>query len=401
MRSSLHPAQPLSPLEIHSYDLYLVCFSGGKDSVALVLALLELGVPPDKIELHHQLVDGRKSGYFFDYPCTKSYCRAFAKAFGLKLYLSWREGGFEGELTRKDAPTGAACFETPDGTVVRVGGNGPNATCEKYPAIGDPKKGRWCSTRLKSTVMTSLIINQERLQGIRVAVISGERAEESRNRATYTDFEPHDSDPRINFFRSKLKERKFTATLTTFLLADNPLYLKNPSNFEIGFHPPSVAEVFQMMQFYKKSPRSRTNRHIDRIRLVHKWTKEQVWEIMARHKINPHPAYRLGKGRLSCVLCIFGNDDEWASARAIVPEQFKKAAYYERKFDHPIALKGRGVKARPYFLEDRAQNGTPFDAITLDLMLEIHDEDWEHHYPIFIDDWKLPAGAYGSDNGPT
>jgi len=36
-----------------SYDKYIVAFSGGKDSIALVLYLLSVGVPTHKIELWH------------------------------------------------------------------------------------------------------------------------------------------------------------------------------------------------------------------------------------------------------------------------------------------------------------------------------------------------------------
>lgn len=40
------------------YDRIAVAFSGGKDSVASVLHLLDLGINPSRIELHHHRVDG-------------------------------------------------------------------------------------------------------------------------------------------------------------------------------------------------------------------------------------------------------------------------------------------------------------------------------------------------------
>ena len=43
---------------LQSYDHFVVGFSGGKDSLAAVLHLLELGVPKERIELAHHLVDG-------------------------------------------------------------------------------------------------------------------------------------------------------------------------------------------------------------------------------------------------------------------------------------------------------------------------------------------------------
>jgi len=47
------------PYGVYGYDKILVAFSGGKDSIACVLHLLDLGIPRSSIELHHHLVDGR------------------------------------------------------------------------------------------------------------------------------------------------------------------------------------------------------------------------------------------------------------------------------------------------------------------------------------------------------
>lgn len=61
--------------DLQAYDRFLVAFSGGKDSICCLLHLLEAGVNPDKIELHHHLVDGREGSTLFDWPCTEDYCR--------------------------------------------------------------------------------------------------------------------------------------------------------------------------------------------------------------------------------------------------------------------------------------------------------------------------------------
>src|SRR5262245_40274424 len=67
------------------YDRFLVSFSGGKDSTALALGLLQRGVPKERIILMHQHVDGEPSVVqpFMDWPCTEGYCRTFAQALGL------------------------------------------------------------------------------------------------------------------------------------------------------------------------------------------------------------------------------------------------------------------------------------------------------------------------------
>ena len=76
-----------TPCDLRSYDRILVAVSGGKDSLACCLWLLERGVDPERIELHHHDVDGR-SVHFMDWPCTCRYVEATARSLGLPLYLS-------------------------------------------------------------------------------------------------------------------------------------------------------------------------------------------------------------------------------------------------------------------------------------------------------------------------
>lgn len=50
-------------IDLFSYDKYIVSFSGGKDSTATFLYLLDYGVPTDRIELWHQDIDGREKTF--------------------------------------------------------------------------------------------------------------------------------------------------------------------------------------------------------------------------------------------------------------------------------------------------------------------------------------------------
>ncbi|GEP97674.1 hypothetical protein CCY01nite_39340 [Chitinophaga cymbidii] len=60
--SQINIAHPMSfEFDIHGYDYYLIMFSGGKDSTACLLHLLDLGIPKHRIELWHQLMDGKES----------------------------------------------------------------------------------------------------------------------------------------------------------------------------------------------------------------------------------------------------------------------------------------------------------------------------------------------------
>lgn len=161
--------------ELLSYDRYLVQFSGGKDSTACFLHLVEQGVPEEKIELWHQLVDGRGKTWM-DWEITEAYCRAFAEAFGVPIYFSWKEGGFRREAFRENARTAPTTFELPGGTTKTIGGGrGKESTRMRFPQISPDLSVRWCSAYLKIDICASAIRNQARFNDLRTLVISGER----------------------------------------------------------------------------------------------------------------------------------------------------------------------------------------------------------------------------------
>ena len=177
-------------IDLFSYDKYIVSFSGGKDSTATFLYLLDHGVPTGRIELWHQEIDGREKT-FFDWEITPDYCWRFAEAFVVAIYFQWKEGGFYRELIIKNSLTAPNYFELPGGGIDRTGGQrGKLATWCKFPQCSPDLKVRLCSSYLKIDVCSSAIINQQRFRGIRTLVLSGERGEESAARAKYNIFEP-------------------------------------------------------------------------------------------------------------------------------------------------------------------------------------------------------------------
>ena len=101
MSAALLPGAAALAPELRSYDHVILFTSGGKDATACLVELLERGVPPARIELHHHEVDGRGEASM-DWPVTGAYVAAQAAAFGLPLYRSWREGGFEREMLRQE-----------------------------------------------------------------------------------------------------------------------------------------------------------------------------------------------------------------------------------------------------------------------------------------------------------
>ena len=317
--------------ELQSYDKYIVSFSGGKDSTACFLYLLDNGISIEKIELWHQEIDGREQT-FFDWEITPDYCLRFAEAFKVTTYSQWKEGGFYRELMRKESLTAPNCYELPDGTVGKTGGKrGKRTTRHKFPQCSPDLKLRWCSSYLKIDVCSTAIINQLRFRGLRTLVLSGERGEESPARAKYNIFEPDRADLRNG--------KKFT-------------------------------------------------RHVDRFRPIRDWREQQVWDIIKRYRIRVHPCYYMGWGRCSCKFCIFGNKNQFASAAVISPLQITKLVSCEKVFGCTIKrdtdLQSLINKGTPYStITDQLKNLAIGYSYNLPIVLP-PDEPW-----------LLPAGAFG------
>jgi 3'-phosphoadenosine 5'-phosphosulfate sulfotransferase (PAPS reductase)/FAD synthetase len=321
--------------DLYNYNIYIVAFSGGKDSVACVLHLLDRGISRDRIELWHHDIDGREGSTLMDWSCTRDYCRKFADAMGIKIYFSWKVGGFEGEMNRENSLTAPVKFECPDGTVQQAGGiRGKLSTRKIFPQTSASLSVRWCSAYLKIDVGRIAINNQKRFLSNRTLFISGERAEESSARAKYETFEPH------------------------------------ACNREGG----------------------NLNRVVHQWRPVHKWTESRIWGIMKSWKINPHPAYRLGWGRLSCMTCIFGNANQWASTFKISPDKVTKIANYESAF-------GKTIHRTKAVMEQIA-NGTAYESMTDENIIAA--TSLEYTQPIIVEgDWAQPVGAFGDCTGPS
>jgi len=321
-------------LSLSEYQKIIVAFSGGKDSLAAVLKLLEMGVPKSQIELWHHDIDGAPGTRgLMDWPCTRSYVKAAAAALGLDLYFSWREGGFEREMLRNGTATAPVVFEDGQKNLVKVGGNGPGGTRLKFPQVSAALQTRWCSSYLKIDVGRRVFSNDPRFSEGNFLLVTGERREESPARAQYDEIEEHKS--------------------------------------------------------------TNLRRRVDQWRTVIDWKEEEVWAIMERHRIRPHPAYELGWGRVSCALCIFGDKNQWRSARELMPDRFERVASYEEEFGVTIKRK---FSVRE--LADKGQSFLPSDPELRALALA---EDYPQELILVGADeaWKLPAGAYKHGGGPS
>jgi 3'-phosphoadenosine 5'-phosphosulfate sulfotransferase (PAPS reductase)/FAD synthetase len=331
-------ATPVDLLPLNEYDKIIVSYSGGKDSLACVLNLLELGVDQEKLQLWHQRIDGGEDeANFMDWPITDSYCEVTSRALDLPYdtFYQWRDGGFYGEMMRDESTTAGVYYDRQDGEQEYL----PSTDNKKYystrlafPQVSSDLSVRWCSAALKIDVMSRAINNEPQFKYAKLLIVTGERAEESGSRAKYLESELH---------RCNGKDRL-----------------------------------------------------VHHWRPIHKWSEKAIWRIIGDWNINAHPCYHLGYSRCSCMGCIFIGPDEWASVKYMDPKKFRFLAKLEKEFGKTIH--------RKYSLPEQVMRGSVDPIVKrseylvdLALSYEYPDEDF------FQKRWELPIGAFKKTGGPT
>ena len=389
----------LLPLE--EYDLIAILLSGGKDSIACYYKLLELGVPKEKMEFWHHDIDGGHPSRRMDWRCTHNYVKSFSEMEGVPLRLSWRINGFFGELYRVGASEPVEWMEPDTGEIMQCKLSSNYLKCKelkeqsvdemeellkqygyrmkfpaktgdlsrrwcsaylkimvadsvmsnlsslgkleeiggkrgKFPAKGSTHQGRWCSGNLKAAVQDSVTSNLEKTkQNVKVLVVSGERRGESTGRSKYNEMEIH-----------------------------------------------------------------RTNAEKKAHRIVHQWrpvidySEKDVWEVLKRHNVNPHPCYRAGWNRCSCAMCIFSTPKLFAGIKELYPEDFDLLKQDESilgfTLDNKCDLETfiKGAESCVYHGDLQAIRSLVTGEFTVD------DVYVKGH-------WMYPAGAFhGAEGGP-
>ncbi len=282
--------EELLPLEM--YDLVIVLISGGKDSIVCYYKLLELGVPKSKIEFWHHDIDGGHPSRTMDWRCTANYIRSFAEAEQIPLRVSWRKNGFFGELYRIGASELIEYVDPETGEIYQCPPSKKYMECQKlkvaaisemenklaefgyrmkFPMKSGDLSRRWCSAYLKIMVADTVLRNMNSVAAnltktrmdIKLLIVSGERRGESVGRSKYNEIEIH-----------------------------------------------------------------RTNAVSKHHRTVHQWrpvidySEKDIWEVLKRHKVNPHPCYRAGWNRCSCAMCIFSTPQLFAGIRELYPKEY-------------------------------------------------------------------------------
>lgn len=283
----------LSAISDPSYK-FLVCFSGGKDSIAMVLYLLERGVERNRIVLHHHDVDGGGEN-LFDWAVTTEYCRAFAQQFQLDILFSFRDGGILREIYRENEGLQDILYQQePGGEYIRLKSQKGNSTRRKFPAVAADLRTRWCSSTVKIDVLSRVISNNPQYAQGNFIICTGERRQESSNRAKYLKAEK---------YRTHTKKRNA----------------------------------------YQWRP-------------IIDWTEENVWHIIESHKVQVHPCYELGWNRCSCQTCIFSSADIWASVFDINPEKVYRFIDIEKEIEHTLynkmTLEDKVLKGNSFIVLD-------------------------------------------------
>lgn len=325
-------------LPLSDYDHIIISESGGKDSMACLFYLMELGVPINKLELWHQSVDGGGANHieFMDWPVTESYINEVGKLFGIKTCYQWREGGFFNELMRKDSLTGDVYYTTEDGEIIHLPTkSGKLNTRLKWPAMSPDLRIRWCSPYVKIDVFRRVLNNHPLYKDKKVLVVTGERREESANRAKYAEAEIHACNSK--------------------------------------------------------------KRLVHAWRPIIDWSEQQVWDMYEKRRFLPHPAYLLGWNRTSCFGCIFSTADLWAMMREISPERFSKLVEVEKQLSHTVDTNRLTLeqKADIGSIERLPKDSRISQWVSIALNRNFTKAD------LIMDKWELPAGAFrGNVGGP-
>ena len=300
----------LLPLE--EYDLIVVLISGGKDSIACYLKLLELGVPKEKIEFWHHDIDGGHPSRRMDWKCTQNYVKALADAEDVKLRVSYRVNGFFGELYRIGASEPIEWIDPNTGDVKQCKLSGNYLKCKelkeqaaeemeellkqygyrmKFPAKTGDLSRRWCSAYLKICVADTIVSNLDRLGELEK--LGGKRHKFPAKGGTHLG----------RWCSGNLKaavQDSVTANLEETKRDKKILIVSGERRGESAGR-----SKYNEMEIHRTNAEAKAHRIVHQWRCCIDYSEKDVWELLKRHHINPHPCYRIGWNRCSCMMCIF------------------------------------------------------------------------------------------------
>lgn len=387
----------LLPLE--EYDLIVVLISGGKDSVACLYKLLELGVPKGKIELWHHDIDGGHPSRRMDWRCTQNYVKALADAEDIKLRVSYRVNGFFGELYRVGASEPIEWIDPDTGEVKQCKLSANYLKCKelkeqateeieellkqygyrmKFPAKSSDLSRRWCSSYLKICVADTVISNLDRIKELEH--LGGKRHKFPAKSGTHQG----------RWCSGNLKaavQDSITANIEETRSDKKILIVSGERRGESAGR-----SKYNEIEIHRTNAEKKAHRIVHQWRAVIDYSEKDVWEVLKRNHVNPHPCYRIGWNRCSCAMCIFSTPRLFAGFKELFPDDFAALRHDEEILGFTLDNK----KNLDDFVGDAESCVYHGDANAMYSILtgEFGVDD------IHVENWNYPAGAFhGGDGG--
>lgn len=387
----------LLPLE--EYDLIVVLISGGKDSVACYLKLIELGVPKEKIEFWHHDIDGGHPTRRMDWKCTQNYVKALADAEGVKLRVSYRVNGFFGELYRIGASEPIEWIDPDTGEIRQCKLSSNYLKCRelkeqateemeellkqygyrmKFPAKTGDLSRRWCSAYLKICVADTVVSNLDRLGELEE--LGGKRHKFPAKGGTHSG----------RWCSGNLKaavQDSVTANLEETKHDKKILIVSGERRGESAGR-----SKYNEMEIHRTNATAKAHRVVHQWRCCIDYSEKDVWELLKRHHINPHPCYRIGWNRCSCMMCIFSTPRLFAGVKELFPDDYASLRHDEEVLGFTLDNK----KNLDEFIGDTPSCVCWNDKKAIHSILtgEFGTED------IYTENWNYPVGAFhGADGG--
>ena len=387
----------LLPLE--EYDLIVVLISGGKDSVACYLKLIELGVPKEKIEFWHHDIDGGHPTRRMDWKCTQNYVKALADAEGVKLRVSYRVNGFFGELYRIGASEPIEWIDPDTGEIRQCKLSSNYLKCRelkeqateemeellkqygyrmKFPAKTGDLSRRWCSAYLKICVADTVVSNLDRLGELEE--LGGKRHKFPAKGGTHSG----------RWCSGNLKaavQDSVTANLEETKHDKKILIVSGERRGESAGR-----SKYNEMEIHRTNATAKAHRVVNQWRCCIDYSEKDVWELLKRHHINPHPCYRIGWNRCSCMMCIFSTPRLFAGVKELFPDAYASLRHDEEVLGFTLDNK----KNLDEFIGDTPSCVCWNDKKAIHSILtgEFGTED------IYTENWNYPVGAFhGADGG--
>lgn len=239
---------PPEMLPLDAYDEVHVNVSGGADSVATVLVALHgYKIPKEKIKLVHMRVDGNpKSGQrpLFDWPQTDGFLEYLSKTLDIPLVVIWDELGLEGRIRER--------------------GMFPSSQC------------RFCTSYLKRDVYSKWV---RQFNNINILLLTGERSEESTERA------------------------------------EKPIF-----------------------KYHSAHATSQKNRLVHWLKPIKAMLKTEVRQLCKDYGIDLHPCYQW-VSRCSCKFCIFNTSSEMSRTSQLFPDDWAYLKQMEQELGHTMKSK--------------------------------------------------------------